>query len=156
MSMEFFKIITPRVSKRSLFFVAAMAWTIAGGILLTRGIIYVLNNPVHIIYILGGSSFGGVLFFILMFSRISRKHTDRILQMQIERPVVFTFFNARSYILMFVMISGGISLRLSGLVSQTVLCIIYITMGIPLFMSAFRFYYCGIFYKRLKKDGLPY
>lgn len=145
--MKFIKIITPRVSKRILLFIAAIAWTTAGGILITRGLNIAINNPENIIYILGGSSIGGVLFFKFLFSNISRNHTNRILQMKIEKPSAFSFFNTRSYILMSVMISGGILLRLSGLVSMTVLCIIYITMGIPLLLSALRFYYSGIFYK---------
>jgi len=148
--MKFYEIITPRVPKRILLFIAAMAWTIAGGILLTRGFIMVIKNPDNVIYILGSSIIGGILFFILVFSQISRKHTERIMQMKIERPGAFSFFNTRSYILMLVMISCGILLRLSGLVSQAVLSIIYITMGIPLFLSAFRFYYTGIFYSRIK------
>ncbi len=148
--MKFYDIITPRVSKRILLFIAAIAWTVAGGILLTRGIIMAMNSPNNVKYILGGSTIGGILFFILLFSHISRKHTDRILKMKIQKPYAFSFFNIRSYILMTIMISGGILLRLSGLVSQAVLCILYITMGIPLFLSAFRFYYTGIFYNRVK------
>ena len=102
-----------------------MAWTTAGGILLIKGLTIVVSTPVNVIYIVGGSVVGGVLFFIFMFSHISRKHTERILHMKIERPCAFSFYNFRNYILMSVMISGGILLRLSGLLSQTVLCVIY-------------------------------
>jgi hypothetical protein len=44
------------------------------------------------------------------------------------------------------MITSGVLLRKSGLLSPEYLSVLYVTMGIPLFLSAFRFYYYGIFY----------
>jgi len=45
------------------------------------------------------------------------------------------------------MISMGVFLRKSGIVSPFYLSVLYVTMGIPLFASAFRFYYSGIYYQ---------
>ena len=87
--------------------------------------------------------------YMLLFSKISLKHTKRILSLKSEKPCAFSFFNFKSYILMTVMISSGIFVRKSGILSPDYLSLIYITMGIPLFLSAFRFYYNGIFYPRI-------
>jgi len=76
-----------------------------------------------------------------MFDRISSKHVNRIKSIEIERPIVFSFFNLKSYLMMFSMITMGVSLRLSGLVAPAHLAMVYVTMGIPLLMSSFRFYY---------------
>jgi hypothetical protein len=147
--MKIYEYFIPTVPRRILLLIAASVWTAAGGILLTRGLLMVVSYPDNIIYIIGGSTIGGLLFYVLVFLHISRKHTERILKIKIERPCAFSFFNARSYVLMTVMISSGILLRLSGLVSQMVLCSIYITMGIPLFLSSIRFYYNFIFYNTI-------
>jgi len=42
---------------------------------------------------------------------------------------------------MAIMITGGITIRKSGLVSPEYLAVIYLTMGLPLLMSSVRFYY---------------
>ena len=59
----------------------------------------------------------GCFFYILLFAGISKKHITRINLIKIDNPCFFSFFNFRSYLLMAIMISGGISLRLSGLVN---------------------------------------
>jgi hypothetical protein len=61
--------------------------------------------------------------------------------MQEDKPSVFAFFNLKSYMMMFSMIALGITLRKTGIVSAEYLAVMYITMGIPLLMSSFRFYH---------------
>jgi len=130
----------PRVSKRYLLLVAALVWTFAGGMLLFRG--YTLNNPLPVWWWLKllACIAAGLLFFKLLFNRISAKHVLRIQNLPTERPVIFSFFNLRSYLMMFSMITLGVTLRKSGAVQPEYLSFMYITMGIPLLMSSFRFY----------------
>jgi uncharacterized membrane protein YedE/YeeE len=42
---------------------------------------------------------------------------------------------------MAIMISGGITLRLSGLVNPEIIYTFFLCMGIPLLVSAWRFFY---------------
>lgn len=130
----------PRVSKRYLLLVAALVWTFAGGMLLFRG--YALNNPLPAWWglKLAACLVAGLLFFKLLFNRISTKHVLRIRNLTDERPLVFSFFNLKSYLMMFSMITLGVTLRKSGAVAPEYLSFLYITMGIPLLMSSFRFY----------------
>ena len=130
----------PRVSKHYLILVAALVWTFAGGMLLFRGLI--INNPLpaHWKIKMLSCIVAGLLFFRLLFDRISAKHVLRIKNLPQVRPVIFSFFNTRSYLMMFSMISLGITLRLTGIVSPEYLSLMYITMGIPLLMSSIRFY----------------
>lgn len=132
--------LTPRVSKHYLLLVAALVWTFAGGMLLLRG--FTINNPLpsHWKLELLWCSIAGLLFFRLLFNRISAKHMLRIKNLPNERPVIFSFFNLKSYLMMFSMISLGITLRITGVVSPEYLSLMYVTMGIPLLMSSFRFY----------------
>jgi hypothetical protein len=146
--MNFFQLIKPSINKRYLLFVAAAVWTFAGGMLLFRGFSMVFKLK-HLILVLIFSSIGGVLFYLLLFSKISLKHTRRIINLKIEKPCLFSFFNYKSYILMIIMISSGILVRKSGILAPDYLSLIYITMGIPLFFSSFRFYYNGFNYKQI-------
>lgn len=133
--------LTPRVSKHYLLLVAALVWTFAGGMLLFRG--FTINDPLpsHWKTELLSCIVAGLLFFRLLFNRISAKHVLRIKNLTNERPVIFSFFNLKSYLMMFSMISLGITLRKMDVVSPEYLSLMYLTMGIPLLMSSFRFYY---------------
>jgi len=137
MNLEY---ITPRVSKHYLLLVAAVVWTFAGGMLLFRGL--TINNtlPAHWEVKLLLCIVAGLLFFMLLFNRISANHVLRITNFPIKRPSIFSFFSLRSYLMMFLMISMGITLRKTGVVPPEYLSLMYVTMGIPLLMSSFRFY----------------
>jgi hypothetical protein len=144
--------LTPRLPRRHLLIIAAVVWTFAGGMLLYRGILLFMGSG-HLLWIrLTISVAGGLLFYRFLFSEISRKHTRRILDLPLERPCLFSFFSIRSYILMGIMITAGITLRKSGIIQREYLSVICVTMGIPLFASAFKFYYAGVYYRDEGKE----
>ncbi len=134
----------PSIPKRYLLLVAAWVWTFAGGMLLYKGISLFFIFPEFLLFKISVSVIGGGLFYLLLFSRISHKHITRILNIEIDRPCLFSFFNIRSYILMTIMISSGILLKKFGIISPAYLSIVDVTMGIPLFLSAFRFHSHGL------------
>ena len=138
---SFFRSFKPGIPKRYLLLVAAFVWTFAGGMLLFRGFSFLKFNSTRIDIEEFGSIIAGIAFYKIMFSGIASKHIHRILNLQIERPCFFSFFNLRSYFMMTGMILTGVSLRLSGIVPLNYLSLFYIAMGIPLFISAMRFYY---------------
>ncbi len=146
--MSYFQTLTPRLPKRYLLFIAALVWTFAGGMLLGKGVTLFVNYPVFWLFRVWVSVVCGGIFYILLFSKISAKHTNRIMNLKYEKPCLFSFFNFRAYILMAVMITSGILLRRSGIVPTFYLAILYTTMGIPLFLSSLRFYNYGFNYKK--------
>jgi hypothetical protein len=125
---------------------AALVWTFAGSILLFRGILLFMDDDYLIWIRLTISIIAGILFYLLIFSNISRKHTGRISGMKLEKSCLFSFFNIKSYILMSLMITAGILLRKSGILPPVYLSEFYFMMGIPLFISSFRFYYAFAVY----------
>jgi hypothetical protein len=138
MRIDIFKI-KPGIPKRYLLMAAAFVWLFAGGMLLYRGIIGVPPGDWHL-WEVAVSIAGGLVFFWLLFFRISSKHIHRITSLDILRPCIFSFFNMKSYLLMILMISMGISVRKFHLVGAGFLSYFYITMAIPLILSAFRFF----------------
>jgi len=138
--------IKPVVPKRVLLFVAAVVWTFAGSMLLFRGYKMLdLKSRLLGLQLLLALA-GGLVFYLKMFSKISLKHTHRILNMKEELPCLFSFFNFRSYILMAFMISMGITLRTTGWVAPVYLSFLYLMMSVPLLISSVRFYYSGVYY----------
>jgi hypothetical protein len=147
-SKTIFQRLKPGIPKRYLLFVAAFVWTFAGGMLFYRGFSVLVDYPDLLWLKIVISIIFGLIFYTVLFDRISSKHTQRILKMEIERPCLFSFFNFRSYLMMVLMITMGITLRKTGVVPLQYLSAFYVTMGVPLSLSAIRFYYNGIFYKR--------
>ena len=138
--IHFLEKIKPGVRRRTLLLIAGCAWSIAGGILIFRSLAYLIGvNHNLLLEIISGIGFG-ILFYILLFARISKKHIKRITLIKIDNPCFFSFFNFRSYLLMTIMISGGIPLRLSGLVNPEIIYTFFLCMGIPLLVSAWRFF----------------
>lgn len=130
----------PSVSRHNLLFVAGLVWTAAGGILLWRGLSFLLPAADHLVLRLILGVLSGILFYFLLFARISKKHILRILGLAIPYPCAFSFFDIRSYILMAIMISSGIFLRKLNVIRPDLLYNFFITMSVPLLLSAARFF----------------
>lgn len=130
----------PRTSRRFLILFAAIFWTLAGIILLTRFFLFTDDTIRYFWFKLSGSIAGGLVFYFILFSGISERHITRILTLENEEPCVFSFFSMKSYFIMALMITSGILLRKSALISPEYLAFFYITMGLPLLFSAVRFY----------------
>ncbi len=131
----------PSVSKRNLLFMASLAWITAGGILGGRGLAYLGQHGQYFGWRLAGGLIFGGLFYILLFAKISRKHIKRIKGLNIPYPCAFSFFNLRGYVMMAMMISGGIVLRRFDVINKEWLYNFYIAMAVPLLISALRFFY---------------
>ncbi len=138
--MNIFLKLKPSVPNRYLMFTASVVWTFAGCMLLTKGLVNVFEKLAHpytetIIGIIAGG-----IFYFFVFSKVSLKHIRRIQDIKIEKPCLFSFFDVRSYILMGCMIILGITVRKLDVINKDILFPFYITMGIPLLISAFRFF----------------
>ena len=130
----------PATSRRTLLLGAGCAWTLAGGILLTRALTALIAEHRHLAAELLIGLLAGSAFYLLLFTRISRRHITRIEDISVDNPCFFSFFNLQSYLMMFVMIGTGITLRRLDLINHGVLYTVYIAMGLPLLLSARRFF----------------
>lgn len=134
----------PGSSRWGLMMVASIVWGFAGGMLLKRGYGYEMDTAPQHPLLLAAGIVGGILFFRLLFQRISARHISRILALKPDRPCLFSFLSWRSYFLMSIMIGAGIGLRTSGIVPQRDLGAFYVAMGLPLVASSAKFIYRGI------------
>jgi hypothetical protein len=140
----------PTVPKRYLFLAAAFAWTFAGAMLFGKGSAWLLAHGDHIFFRYSIALAGGLAFFVLLFSRISRRHVTRIHAIEAVRPSLFSFFDFKAYVMMALMITGGILIRTFKLIEPSILYTFYACMGTPLLLSATRFYHA---FARFRGEG---
>lgn len=152
--MKFEKLI-PRTNRRVLLLIAAVVWTYAGLMLLSKGMGMMNVDAEYFGLRLAGSVVGGALFYVILFTRISKKYVNRILYLDTDHPSIFSFFNLKGYVMMAGMITLGVVLRTSGIIAPFYLSVVYVTMGIPLFISSLRFYYSAIYYSSIIKSNRP-
>jgi quinol-cytochrome oxidoreductase complex cytochrome b subunit len=138
--MNILEKLKPSIRKRSLLLVAGCVWTMAGGILISRALLELWSIHHYLLTEILIGIILGTIFYMVLFARISKKHITRIKLITIDNPCFFSFFDFRSYILMTIMITSGILLRKMDIINHEILYTFYLTMGVPLLVSAFRFF----------------
>lgn len=134
------------VKKRTLLAVAGCVWLIAGFNVARLGIIAYRNmlriTPVHIMLSLAVFCAFGFMFF-----RMSVKHSKRIKGYREEFRPVWNFFDLKAYLIMAIMMSGGIWLRSSGLVPDVFVAVFYTGLGCALASAGVLFWLMFFRYK---------
>jgi hypothetical protein len=139
----------PAVKKPFLLLLSGTMW-FAVGIMLNLYAYHWLiafrsNNP----YIF--ASIGFVVALVIHhfgFLKLADKNLGRISYMK-DNPCVFSFMSWKSYIIVIVMISMGITLRHSSIPKQY-LSVLYIGIGLALVLSSIRYFRVLIFEMRRK------
>lgn len=102
-----------KVKKNSLLMIACLVWGIAGINILRIGL---LAYPAYVTVgniILSVAVFSVFQYFI--FGKLVKKHTQRIRTYEEEKQFFLKFFDVKSFVIMAVMMTGGIYIRESGL-----------------------------------------
>jgi hypothetical protein len=126
------------VKKRTLLAVAGCVWLAAGINVARLGWLAYLKLPsitaLHILFSL-------LVFcpFGMMFFKMSRKHAKRIRGYEEESRPIWHFFDLKAYLIMAIMMGGGIWLRSSGLVPDVFIAIFYTGLGCALAMAGLLF-----------------
>ncbi len=118
--------------------IAGIVWLIAGFNVARLGIIAYGYIPFQWYYIL----FSVLVFaaFGTMFFKMTVKHTKRIMAYTEKKPVWY-FFDIKSYIIMAVMMSGGIGLRAAGVFPEVFVAFFYSGLGCALALAGVVFIY---------------
>ena len=127
------------VKKRTLLAVAGCVWLIAGINVARLGILSYGKLPqIRALYML--LSLAVFCAFGLMFFKMSIKHTKRIKGYEEAFRPVWHFFDLKAYIIMAVMMGGGIWLRASGLVPDVFIAVFYTGLGCALALAGVLFW----------------
>lgn len=124
------------VSKRALLMIAGIVWLIAGFNVARLGVLSYGMISFHWYYIL--LSILVFLAFGCMFYKMTRKHTGRILAYKQKMPF-WNFFDLKAYIIMAIMMGGGIGLRAAGIFPDVFVAFFYSGLGCALALAGVVF-----------------
>lgn len=128
----------PAVSKRVLLLLAGLIWFGVGTMLLVWACSWLsdVHRSLGLLYA-GIGIAAGFAVHRFGFQKIAAKNIDRIRSMP-DKRCVFSVFTWKSYILIIVMITMGRLCRHSS-IPKPYLAVIYITMGLALVLSSFKY-----------------
>lgn len=122
-----------KVKKRTLLLIAGIVWLIAGVNVARLGITsYLVIEQQWYWYLSSVAVFSA---FGLMFFKMSQKHTKRIKGYKEERQSFWRFFDIKAYIIMAVMMGGGIGLRAAGVFPDVFVAFFYTSLGCALALA---------------------
>ena len=127
------------VPRERLLLIAGIVWLLAGAMVSMVGLPLELRlAPGHLILLpLAAVIF--IAFDRFVFEPLVRKHTRRIRSNPEPHLPIWRFFNASSWIVMAVMMGGGMALRLSGVVPDWAIAFFYSGLGLALVLAGGRF-----------------
>ena len=139
------------IDSKKLLVVAGIVWFIAGANIVNIGAGAYAHESGWIVWLLAAGSLAVfVLFHTRIFTKMVRKHAARILGYLEEKTFVFKFFDKKGYIMMAIMMGGGIALRMSGLVPEWFIAFFYTGLGAALVVAGLSFL---IRYARVLRDA---
>lgn len=125
------------VKNVTLLLIAALVWTAAGVNILRIGIIEyppflsVINLLLSVVVF--------AIFELFIFGRLVKKHTKRIDSYGDEKQLWIKFFDVKSFIIMAVMMTGGILLRALKLAPPVFIAVFYTGLGAALLLAGILF-----------------
>lgn len=126
-----------KVKKYNLLVIASIVWLFAGFNILRIGIqtyvnyLSLFNFAISILIFL--------IFWSMVFYKLTVKHTDRINNYENEKQFFLNFFDLKSFIIMAFMITFGITIRTFNLLPDKFIAIFYTGLGSALFMAGILF-----------------
>lgn len=136
------------VKRRTLLLIAGIVWMIAGFNVARLGVLsYLTIERKWYLYFLSIVVFS---LFSVMFFKMSKKHTKRILGYEEYRPF-WNFFDLKAYLIMSCMMSGGIGFRAAGIFPEIFIAFFYSGLGFALALAGVVFTRNYLFYRQLMK-----
>lgn len=127
-----------QVKKQNLLIIAALVWIAAGINILhigleayAEGYVTTLNEVLSVAV--------GLVFWFGTFYKLTKKHTQRITNYEEQHQYFWHFFDLKSFIIMAIMMTGGIALRVSGVAPSVFIAIFYTGLGSALALAGILF-----------------
>lgn len=125
------------VPKKSLLIIAGIIWMIAGFNVTRLGILsYQIIDSKWYLYLLSVVIF---LLFGAMFFKMTKKHGQRIMSYEEDYRPIWNFFDLKAYLIMAIMMGGGIGFRNMGIFPDFFVAFFYTGLGCALFLAGICF-----------------
>lgn len=132
------------VKKRYLLLIASLVWLFAGLKVLSLGLEAYKTNFTALNVLLSIAVF--IVFWLMVFNRLVNKHTVRIKAYTEEKRYFWNFFDLKSFIIMAIMMTGGILIRKYSLLGMQFIAFFYTGIGSALSLAGLKFMYNFIKY----------
>lgn len=140
-----------KISTEKLLLVAGFVWIIAGGNIGNIGIGALTHD--HLVWwVLLGTLVVFLMFHLFVFKKLVKKHSERIRGFEEDKKQIWHFFDKKGYIIMAIMMGGGIALRASGLLPEWFIAFFYTGLGLALIVAGVSFV---LRYFKSTKAGCP-
>jgi hypothetical protein len=123
--------------KKDLLIVAGAVWLIAGINVLRIGILTYRDYHSLVNYLLSVVVF--LLFHFMVFGRLVKKHTARMLGYAQDKQPIYRFLDLKAFLIMVVMIGGGILIRRFELLLLHFIAVFYTGLGTALTLAGILF-----------------
>lgn len=143
-----------KVKKHHLLFFACVVWMIAGFNVLKIGI--ESYNEYRTILNYGLTILVFLIFWFMVFYKLTVKHTTRIQGYEEEKQFFYKFFDLKSFFIMAFMISFGIIIRTFHLLPERFIAVFYTGLGAALFLAGvlFGFNYFTALKRKSKEEPI--
>jgi hypothetical protein len=129
---------TPSVSKSILVLMAGTMWCGVGIMLVSFSISWLVPLTLRSKELFfGAGALAAIPIHHFGFTRIADKNLKRLLPLT-EKRCLFSFITWRSYLIVLIMISLGITLRHSA-IPKSYLSVLYTAIGLALFLSGLKY-----------------
>lgn len=126
------------VRKQALLLIAGSVWMLAGAMVMKTGFPLVQQTD-RLWLVLIGACIVFLIFYLMVFSKLVKKHELRIRGYEENRVAFWKFFDKKQYLIIAVMMSGGILIRAYHLLPAWVIAFFYSGVGLALFSCGTRF-----------------
>lgn len=128
----------PKVKPDKLLVIASLVWLLAGINILRLGLIAITETQL-VAALLAVGVVVTFFFFHPMFSKLVGKQSNRIRGYGEERTCAFAFFDVKGYVMMAIMMGGGIALREFGIIPAWIVAFMYTGIGSALALAGIGF-----------------
>lgn len=125
------------VKKRTLFLLAGLIWSLAGGNVLKIGL-QAYTNAFNMLNV-GLTALVFFLFWTKVFRPLVGKHVIRIHGYEEEYKRPWNFFDKKSFLIMAFMMTFGIAIRVLNLTCDSFIAFFYTGLGTALAMAGILF-----------------
>lgn len=125
------------IKNKYLLLIAAIVWLIAGFNVSKIGVETYINYVTVINLLLSLAVF--LVFWIMVFSKLVKKHTLRISSYESEKQWFYLFFDLKSFIIMAIMMTMGIVIRYYALLPDVFIAVFYTGLGSALALAGILF-----------------
>lgn len=126
-----------KIKKEYLLLIASIVWLFAGYNILHIGLELYQDYTTIINVLLSILVFA--IFWFMIFSKLTKKHTIRIKNYLEEKQFILKFFDKKSFMIMAFMIVFGLSIRNFHLMPDVCIAVFYTGLGSALFLAGVVF-----------------